>query len=111
VNALEAVPSDRGEVRIGGRRSGEWVELSVEDNGKGMSAETLAQVFEPFFTAKRGAGEPGTGLGLSITHAIVEGHGGRIEAHSDGPGRGSRFTFHLPAAVGPRPEKLQEADA
>jgi len=102
VNALEAVASDRGEVRIGGRRSGEWVELSVEDNGKGMSAETLSHVFEPFFTAKRGAGEPGTGLGLSITHAIVENHGGRIRAESRGPGRGSRFTIRLPARHGGR---------
>jgi len=97
VNALEAVPPDRGEVRIGGRRSGEWVEVSVEDNGKGMTPETLEQVFEPFFTAKRGAGEPGTGLGLSITHAIVESHGGRIRAESSGPGKGSRFTVRLPA--------------
>jgi signal transduction histidine kinase len=110
VNALEAVPPG-GEVVIEGRRRDDWVEVSVSDNGRGISAESLPHVFEPFFTEKRGSGEPGTGLGLSITHAIVEGHGGRIEAHSDGPGRGSRFTFHLPAAVGPRPGKLQEADA
>jgi signal transduction histidine kinase len=99
INALEAVPPQRGEVRIGGRREGEWVELSVEDNGKGMGQETLEHVFEPFFTAKRGAGEPGTGLGLSITHAIIESHGGRIAAESDGPGRGSRFTVRLPARM------------
>lgn len=95
VNALEASPS-AGEVRIDGRRSGDWVELSVEDNGRGMSAETLEQIFEPFFTAKRGAGEPGTGLGLSITHAIVENHGGRIRAESAGPGKGSKFVVSLP---------------
>ena len=111
INALEASPADRGEVRIGGRRSGDWVELSVEDNGKGMSPETLEHVFEPFFTAKRGAGEPGTGLGLSITHAIVESHGGRIRAESNGPGRGSRFTFQLPAVAATRRGQLQEADA
>jgi two-component system NtrC family sensor kinase len=99
VNALEAVPADRGEVRIGGRRCGEWIELSVEDNGKGMTPETLEHVFEPFFTAKRGAGEPGTGLGLSITHAIIENHGGRIRAESEGPGRGSRFTVRFPASA------------
>ncbi len=99
VNALEAVPAERGEVRIGGRRSGEWIELFVEDNGKGMSPETLANIFEPFFTAKRGAGEPGTGLGLSITHAIINSHGGGIRAESKGPGRGSRFTVTLPAGT------------
>ena len=97
VNALEAVPNERGEVRIGGRRTDQWVEVSVQDNGKGMTPETLQHVFEPFFTAKRGAGEPGTGLGLSITHAIVENHGGRIRAESAGPGRGSRFTVRFPA--------------
>ena len=97
INALEAVPPGRGRVTIGGRRFGDWVEVSVEDNGKGMSGETIEQVFEPFFTAKRGAGEPGTGLGLSITHAIVENHGGRIRAESGGAGRGSRFVVCLPA--------------
>jgi signal transduction histidine kinase len=56
------------------------------------------RVFEPFFTDKRGRQQPGTGLGLSITHAIVLDHGGRITAHSDGPGSGSTFTIRLPAA-------------
>ncbi|HEX3357123.1 MAG TPA: ATP-binding protein [Tepidisphaeraceae bacterium] len=97
INALEAVPSRNGEVRVSGRRANGWVEVSIEDNGKGMSVQTLQNVFEPFFTAKRGVGEPGTGLGLSITHAIVENHGGQITAHSAGPGRGSRFTVSLPA--------------
>ena len=99
VNALEATPAATGEVRIGGRRDGERAEIWVRDNGRGMSAQTLQQVFEPFFTAKRGAGEPGTGLGLSITHAIVENHGGRIRAESDGPGRGSRFVVTFPVAT------------
>ena len=99
VNALEAVPADAGEVRIGGERRGDWVELSVQDNGRGMTAQTLEQIFEPFFTAKRGAGEPGTGLGLSITHAIVENHGGRIRAESAGLGRGSRFVVRMPMST------------
>ena len=79
--------------------------MAIEDNGKGMSAETLQHVFEPFFTAKRGAGEPGTGLGLSITHAIVQSHGGRVIAYSDGAGKGSRFIVQLPpaAALAPLP--------
>jgi signal transduction histidine kinase len=97
VNALEAVSPAGGEVRVKVSRAGEWIEVSVQDNGKGMSSEMLDQVFEPFFTAKRGAGEPGTGLGLSITHAIVEAHGGEIRAESAGPGLGSRFTVRLPA--------------
>jgi signal transduction histidine kinase len=97
VNALEAVSSGTGEVHIEGRQMGKWVELSVTDNGRGMSAESMKHVFEPFYTEKRGSAEPGTGLGLTITHAIVQSHGGRIQAESDGPGRGARFTIFLPA--------------
>jgi two-component system, NtrC family, sensor kinase len=102
INALEAVDPDRGEVRIELRRSGQQVELSVTDNGRGMTPATLERAFEPFFTEKRGVqedGRRGTGLGLSITHAIVQDHGGTITAHSEGPGRGSRFIVRLPAAA------------
>jgi signal transduction histidine kinase len=98
VNALEAISPAQGIVRIEGSRRARYVEITVIDNGRGMSAEVLKHVFEPFFTAKRGAGEPGTGLGLTITHAIVESHGGTMSALSAGPGLGSRFTVTLPAA-------------
>jgi signal transduction histidine kinase len=102
VNALEAVPTDTGEVRIDVRRAHDWIELAISDNGRGMSPATLERVFEPFFTEKRGRAEDGrhgTGLGLSITHAIVRNHGGTITAASDGLGHGSRFVVRLPAAV------------
>lgn len=99
VNALDAVEPGSGIVSLNCRRVDEWAELEISDNGRGMSIETRERAFEPFFTNKRGAGEPGTGLGLSITHAIVISHGGQISAHSDGPGRGSRFTVRLPACA------------
>jgi signal transduction histidine kinase len=100
VNALEAVKPGGGEVRVEGRRDGggAWIELSISDNGRGMSPHTLERVFEPFYTDKRGVSEPGTGLGLSITHAIIEDHGGQIRATSAGIGLGSRFIVRLPAA-------------
>ena len=104
VNALDAVKPREGEVCIEGRRSNGWVELKVKDNGRGIPAETLRHVFEPFFTDKRGSPAPGTGLGLSITHAIVENHGGRIRAESGGVGRGSQFTLVLPWAKKPVPQ-------
>lgn len=97
VNALEATAPDLGVVRIEGRVEAGRVRLSVIDNGRGMSQQVLQHVFEPFFSQKRGAGEPGTGLGLSIVHAIIMDSAGQIEAHSDGPGCGSRFTMDLPA--------------
>ena len=104
INALQAVQPGTGEVAIEGRRAGGWVEVVVSDNGRGIAPESLKHVFEPFYTDKRGAGEPGTGLGLSITHAIVESHGGRITAESGGAGRGSRFTVQLPATGIPAAE-------
>lgn len=98
INALEAVPPASGEVRVDIARREQLVELSVSDNGRGMSAQTLERVFEPFFTDKRGPRQHGTGLGLSISHAIVTDHGGRIRAESQGLGFGSRFVVELPAA-------------
>jgi signal transduction histidine kinase len=72
-------------------------EIHVTDNGCGMSAEVLQHLYEPFYTRRRDG--QGTGLGLSITHRIVvDDHGGRIEASSDGPGTGSRFRVTLPLA-------------
>jgi signal transduction histidine kinase len=110
INALEATDDDgSGEVHVTLARGGGYPErhtvtLTVSDNGRGMSPETLEQVFEPFFTDRpRVPGSPprpGTGLGLSITHAIIQSHGGRITAHSDGVGRGSWFVIELPAAQG-----------
>lgn len=98
INALEAVQPKVGEVRFDGRRRNGVVELVVSDNGRGMTGDVLAHVFEPFFTDRNHAPSRGTGLGLSITHAIIEAHGGRIRAESDGPNTGSRFFIELPAA-------------
>ncbi len=100
VNSIEAIGDGGGIISVSGWMSGPWAELNVADNGRGMSAQTLQRVFEPFFTHKRGAGQPGTGLGLSITHAIIRQHQGELTAHSDGIGRGARFTIRLPALAG-----------
>jgi signal transduction histidine kinase len=67
--------------------------LEIEDDGCGMSADTRASLFEPFFTTR--AMEGGTGLGLAVVRAIVEAHGGRIDVAS-ATGAGSRFTIDLP---------------
>ena len=69
-------------------------EIVVDDNGCGMTDEVRKHLFEPFFTRRRNG--QGTGLGLSITYRIVEEHDGQIDATSDGPGRGSRFSLTLP---------------
>lgn len=99
VNALESVPERSGLVRTTVTRQGRYVRLCVDDNGRGIERQSLDRVFEPFFTRKRfsGTGRVGTGLGLSVCQAIVDGHGGRIFAESEGEGRGSRFTVLIPA--------------
>ena len=81
-------------------RAGEFVCLSVSDNGTGIAPEVLPHIFEPFFTTK-GIGQ-GTGLGLSIIYGIIQQHHGWIEVTSQ-PGAGARFDLLLPAIPPPRP--------
>ncbi len=95
LNALDAVAPETGRVQVRLARRADDVELTVTDNGRGMTPQTLERIFEPFYSDNPGS--RGTGLGLSITHAIVQDHGGRIRAESAGPGQGSRFVVVLPA--------------
>ena len=82
-------------------REGYHVAVSVTDEGRGIAAERLPHLFRKF---SRIDGEDrrrdiaGSGLGLAICKGIVEAHGGRIWAESDGPGLGARFTFTIPVA-------------
>jgi signal transduction histidine kinase len=99
LNAMEAVKPVSGEVTITVEALDGTARLTVADNGRGMSRETIERVFEPFFTEKRGSQGAGTGLGLSISHAIVESHGGIVRARSEGSGKGSEFIVELPLAT------------
>ena len=97
-NGLESMDS-AGIMRIEITDSLQEVVLTVADSGCGMTPHVLANLFEPFFTEKL-PGKKGTGLGLSITNRIVADHDGRIEASSDGRGKGSTFRVHLPRKAG-----------
>jgi signal transduction histidine kinase len=85
--------------------------LEVSDKGIGMDPELLARVFEPFYQAPQQAARitGGLGLGLAIVRKIVELHGGRVYAHSDGPGTGSRFVVELPLAAAQAPAPQPQA--
>jgi len=89
-NASEAMKQG-GLLKIRTGSDGEWVNVTFADTGGGMTQETMARVFEPYFTTKK----TGSGLGLMITQRIVRAHGGEVVLESD-PGRGLRLTMRLP---------------
>jgi PAS domain S-box-containing protein len=78
--------------------NGKFIRISVQDNGIGIEREDLARIFEPFEQVRNSATRnlQGTGLGLSLSKTLVEMHGGRMWAESDGEGTGSTFSFILP---------------
>lgn len=98
-NALQYTPSG-GQVWVSLRREGDRVRFSVRDTGVGISPEHLLHIFERFYRVdkSRSRAGGGSGIGLTIARHLVEAHGGQIEAASDGPGRGSTFSFTLPTA-------------
>jgi signal transduction histidine kinase len=96
-NAIRYTPAG-GAIEITLEADALAARLSVRDNGIGIDAALLPQVFELFVQAHRSpdSRESGLGLGLALVKALVQAHGGRVAAHSDGPGRGSRFEIALP---------------
>ena len=91
-NARQALP-DGGTITIRLERDGSSIVASVGDTGRGVPAEALQQIFEPFYTTKRDTG--GTGLGLSVSIGIAQSHGGSLTATSS-PDEGATFTLRLP---------------
>jgi signal transduction histidine kinase len=84
--------------------------LRVRDTGIGLSAEMLPRVFDLFVQERQALdrAQGGLGLGLAIVRTLVELHGGRVEARSEGQGRGSEFILRLPAATGPDEAKQSD---
>jgi PAS domain S-box-containing protein len=94
-----------GEIRVGVARNGDSAVVSVRDDGIGIAPDQLPRIFDLFIQAARSgtSSESGLGVGLTLVRRLVELHGGLVEAHSEGPGRGSEFIVRLPlAAAGPK---------
>ena len=97
-NAVDSIGSDQGTVtvateRVPGNEGLEWIQVTVTDNGAGMSEEQKTRIFDDFYTTKAN----GTGLGLSIVRRLVMDLDGRIDVES-AEGEGTRMIIHLPAA-------------
>jgi CheY-like chemotaxis protein len=98
-NARKYSPAG-GVIRVSAHEANGQVIVTVEDHGLGLPAEALPRLFEKFYRVDNSDRRSitGTGLGLAISRKIVDAHGGRIWAESDGLGQGSRFSFSLPLA-------------
>jgi len=98
-NAIKFSPPG-SELRVVAKLAENEIELSVIDSGEGIAPEFLPYVFERFrqadaSTTRRSGG---LGIGLAIVRQLIELHGGRIDVHSEGAGKGARFSAYLPAA-------------
>lgn len=96
-NAVKFTPPG-GTVEVAARAERGEVVIGVSDSGVGIDTDDLERIFERFYKADRSRAGGGTGLGLAIAKHIVQAHGGRIWAESDGLGRGARLSFTLPVA-------------
>ena len=105
VNSCEAMP-EGGTIRVSGAAGQGTVEFCVADDGTGMSEETQAQIFQPFFSTK---GADNSGLGLAVIRGIILRHGGTIDVESE-LGSGTTFRITLPAAKEPEDQPAAARD-
>lgn len=114
-NAISFTP-EAGSITVDSTLEGAEAVVRIRDSGVGLTPDQIAQLFQPFSRPHEGTGRApkGTGLGLFIAKGIIEQHGGRVWAESDGPGKGSCFSFSLPVAPlvpSPDDQSLRRAPA
>ncbi len=120
INAKEAMPRG-GTIGISAKNmtirkdstlpleKGEYLHISIRDNGCGIAEENLSKIFDPYFSMKGLGSKKGSGLGLSISMAIVRKHDGHIRVESR-PGQGTTFHIYLPSSMEPLPEQESEEE-
>jgi signal transduction histidine kinase len=99
-NAVKYTPAN-GRIELTVRAEGKDLVVSVRDNGLGISAALLPNIFDLFAQSSRtiAASGDGVGVGLAVVRSIAESHGGTVSAASPGPGAGSEFTLRLPIII------------
>jgi signal transduction histidine kinase len=85
-----------GDVRVTVTQNANQAVVVIRDNGIGIAAEVLPEIFELYVQAGLSSRQDGLGLGLPLVRSLVESHGGSVAAASDGIGHGSEFTVRLP---------------
>ena len=119
INAAQAMPDggtisiDEENVTIGMETGdhhfplpdGEYVKISIKDEGPGIPEELLMKIFDPFFSTKQG----GSGLGLATSYSIIKNHDGFIQAESE-MGKGATLTIYLPASANRVSIKMEDDD-
>ena len=103
INNAAKYTDRRGSIRLSLVQKNETAQITVQDNGRGITREDLPVIFDVFSQGRQSLAraEGGLGLGLPLVRKLVELHGGTVEVASDGAGQGSRFTVSLPASPGP----------
>ncbi|MCC2674288.1 MAG: domain S-box protein [Ramlibacter sp.] len=115
-NSAKFTP-ERGRITLATDVADGCVKIMVEDDGVGMAREMVDSAFHLFSQAERtlDRSQGGLGIGLALVKSLVDMHGGRVSARSEGPGRGSRFDISLPLIAPPRddpgsPGQMQKAE-
>jgi len=110
-NAAKYTP-EGGRIEVNAWSRGDSVAISVRDNGVGLPPEELPHIFDLFTQVGRSLdmAQGGLGIGLALSRQLVELHGGRISASSEGLGRGSVFTVELPTCATPQPSAHARSD-
>ncbi|HKP13818.1 MAG TPA: PAS domain S-box protein, partial [Blastocatellia bacterium] len=109
LNNAAKYTDEGGHIRVEAAREGQEAVIRVRDNGMGLPADLLPHVFDLFTQADRSLdrSQGGLGIGLTLVRQLAELHGGRVEARSDGPAKGSEFVVHLPLSTAAGVERAE----